>query len=226
MLNKQQKEFRKQMKKAEKKKRKEGIEDPYSYQYENYQPVKERKGKVLFCIVLSLIIIVSLNLLSSLESNNETLQVKSWDTSEEEVHIYLSRTGEISQQLVDIWGKFSSMEEFEAMTNEELEDMKKDVMSLQTVVQSERDEFQELELYFLEQIMLTNKMINTYQEYKEKSSFMDGFHVNQLRNDFNENVLEEQFMVIRVLERQGISFELTEDGSISYQYRDSVLQNK
>lgn len=229
LLNKQQKEFRRQMKKAEKKRKKEGIEDPYSYRNENYRPTKERKNTFFFWIVAFVTIIFGINVLSTIGGNHETrapIKVESWDTSEEEVHIYLSKTKETSSQLLNVWNKFTSMEQVDAMTIQDLEGLKKEVTNLQDDIKSDKDEFQELELYFMEQIQLTNQMINTYQENKEKASFVDAFQINQIRNKFNENLLEEQLMVIRVLEQQGLSFELNQDGSISYEYKNSILEDK
>lgn len=229
LLNKQQREFRKQMKKTENKRRKERVIAPYNYPNESYPPIQNRKRRFFFWVLGITAVLFGINVLSAIGGHPEKrvpIKVESWDTSDEDVHDYLSRTSDTSNQLSAVWERFTSMKQVDAMTTKEFDALKKEVMRLKHDVKSDKDEFRELEFYFLGQIELTKNMISTYQGNTRGTLIINAFKINQLRNRFNENLSQEQLMVIHVLKKQGMPYELNEDGSLSYQHKNIISDKK
>lgn len=217
MLNKRQRQFRKQMKGMEK--AKSNQQDHYSYRDQRYTSEKPKKRfrKPLLQIggaISMLVLIWNLYVFSSsvITGNGVTSLLSS---EQLEVHRYIQESTEIEGQLSNAATTLINEYNEKTLTSFRVEETQKNLFELQKKIESDDRRFLPMRAHLDEHFKLVYQLTNVLQTKESNVKFTE---INDIIDKQNALLKRRDSVLTGVLESEGIPFERLEDGSISYQY--------
>lgn len=227
MLNKQQRAFRKQMKKAEKERKKSGVQEPLSFRFENEKPSPSKRNKSLWVSGGTLaFLIVSWNIYAAStwiqvdkDSNKEVLAVvnQAEGAKPEAIGNYLAKTKGLSNGISERLNKVSNKTTFDSISIEELKVLQKEMEKEKQKTNTKEEGLYPLRDFYLQQISLAQHLLEETINQKEDNSYHEIYRMNKLRNEYNQNIPNEQAIIFAIFDKSDIFYEVQKDGSLYYE---------
>lgn len=217
MLNKRQREFRRMMKEAEKKKKLN--DDIYSYREQRFASEKPKKRfrKPLLQIsgVLGLLILIwNLYALSTyITPNANTFGIAS--TKNIKVHNYLEKGGESEIEITQTVNSLIDRYNTNSLTPFHIEEAQGYLFDLQKSMTLDNDRFAVMNRYFEEQFNLAYQLTNILQLQNAPTVNQELIYVIDKQKELSSS---RTAILIQLLEDENMSYDILDDGTVTYEY--------
>lgn len=231
MRNRQQREFRKSMRRMAREKKAQGYDDPYSYRFE-YRPRRYRRrlffggGFVAFLIVLWNIYATSTWVRAWLTQwthgqhnvvifNSVPSQLA---TDQQDVNNYIRISGETENELVLLIKPYLNPNTLNSIATQAFSQTEAQFTMLRRNSVTTLPALSQLRQFNLREIRLMQTILADAKRYRDTHDGTDWTEVTQRLSEFNRNLQIRQALVVSVLNKEHMPYQILANGEIRYQY--------
>lgn len=217
MLNKQQREFRKLMKEAEK--AKDARSDIYSYKeqrFTNEKPGRRYKRPLLQIGGFAglLLLVWNLYALSTHVWPSEESRAFFFD-DQLKVHHYIQERSEAELEISNSINSLIERYNDNSLTSFHIEDTQGKLFELQKKINPAGEQFAAMDSYYKEQFSLAYQITNVLKLDSSQATYDELTYIIQKQDELQASKAS---MLVQLLENESMSYERMEDGSVSYEY--------
>lgn len=188
-------------------------------QHESDNPKKKKSvpllwGGVLVALVM-LYAIVSMTGNKPIPAVAEIEKLSEKDMKPEIIHEYLTQTQGLEEEIGQFLNNISYANE--DVTAEDLRNKKKELIHFENRAKTNVTYLVPLQNYYVGQVSLVKKIIDLMIERKEGKGYFYDVHIREAKKDYNRYVMVEQDVIIALIEKAGISYQVQSDGSLYYE---------